>query len=157
MHDRVCLRGYFCTRFPVFRSAVGGADLRVSQHCRGWSAGDRMISSEGTSIAKAFSMKDLIIATAAVAALVHLSSCDANKRSAGARQPSSETDRPKRPGLPQVPPDKAGTPPAMPGGTRSDYQPSTGQGGQQETSPAETPSGTNPAPENPNKSPADQR
>ncbi|GAA5119438.1 hypothetical protein JIN84_21690 [Luteolibacter yonseiensis] len=36
------------------------------------------------------------------------------------------------------------------GGTRSDYKPTTGPGGQVETSPATPPSGTNPAPSNPN-------
>lgn len=38
-------------------------------------------------------------------------------------------------------------------GTRSDYKPTTGPAGQQETNPQAPPSGTNPSPANPNTPP----
>jgi hypothetical protein len=41
-----------------------------------------------------------------------------------------------KPGLPQVPPEKTGDAGSGATGTRSDYQPSTGQGSQTETPPS---------------------
>lgn len=58
---------------------------------------------------------------------------------------------PNKPGHPQVPANQAGeNSPAGETGTRADYQPSTGQGGQAESRPEDEPEGENPAPNNPN-------
>lgn len=52
---------------------------------------------------------------------------------------------------PQPPPNTGAS--QTDGGTRSDYKPTTGPGGQVETNPTTPPSGTNPSPANPNVNP----
>lgn len=52
---------------------------------------------------------------------------------------------------PQPPPNTGAS--QTDGGTRSDYKPTTGPGGQTETNPTTPPSGTNPSPSNPNVNP----